>query len=106
MGGTIDEANAFIGVARLHVSRASNTMLARIQNDLFDAGADLTMPARRGKRSGNLRISTVQVLRLEGEIDELNARLAPLTSFILPGGTGAAAHLHVARAIVAGPRLS
>ncbi len=99
-GGTIDEANAFIGVARLHVSRVSDAMLARIQNDLFDAGADLTMPARRGRRSGTLRISTVQVQRLEGEIDELNARLAPLTSFILPGGTSAAAHLHVARAIV------
>ena len=99
-GGMIDEANAFIGVARLHVSGVSDAMLARIQNDLFDAGADLTMPARRGRRSGTLRISTVQVQRLEGEIDELNARLAPLTSFILPGGTSAAAHLHVARAIV------
>ena len=75
-------------------------MLARIQNDLFDAGADLTTPARRGRRAGNLRISTAQVRRLEGEIDELNARLAPLTSFILPGGTSASAHLHVARAIV------
>ena len=99
-GGTIDEANAHIGIARLHVSRAADTMLARIQNDLFDAGADLTMPARRGRRAGNLRISTVQVQRLEDEIDALNARLAPLTSFILPGGTSAAAHLHVARSIV------
>lgn len=99
-GGAIDEANAYIGIARLHVSQATDAMLARIQNDLFDAGADLTMPARRGRRAGNLRISTAQVRRLEGEIDELNARLAPLTSFILPGGTSASAHLHVARAIV------
>ena len=99
-GGAIDEANAHIGVARLHVSPAADAMLARVQNDLFDAGADLTMPARRGRRAGSIRISTVQVRRLEDEIDGLNARLAPLTSFILPGGGGGSAQLHVARSIV------
>ncbi len=95
--GAVDEANAAIGVARLHVSGAVDEMLQRIQNDLFDLGADLCRPDD-GKREA-LRIVDAQVDRLEAEIDALNAALAPLTSFVLPGGTKAAAHLHVARTL-------
>jgi len=95
--GTSDEANAVIGMARLHTSDEADEMLARIQNDLFDLGADLCTP-EDGKRSeGALRVVAEQVDRLEREIDAMNENLAPLTSFILPGGSPAAAHLHLAR---------
>jgi len=98
--GTVDETNAAIGVARLHVGGTPGleAMLGRIQNDLFDLGADLAVPQREGKAE-RLRILESQVERLERDIDALNAALAPLNSFILPGGTLAAAHLHVARTI-------
>jgi cob(I)alamin adenosyltransferase len=96
--GTIDETNAAVGVARLHATHDSeiDPMLARIQNDLFDLGADLCSPAADGK---GLTVTDAQVARLEAEIDRLNAHLSPLRSFVLPGGTPAAAHLHVARTI-------
>lgn len=103
--GTVDEANAALGLARLHTieDRETDEILARIQNDLFDLGADLCTPegdARAArKQEGALRIVPEQVDRLEQEIDALNESLAPLTSFILPGGTPAAAHLHMARTI-------
>jgi cob(I)alamin adenosyltransferase len=96
--GTVDEANAAIGIARLHTSGHGDEMLVRIQNDLFDLGADLAVPQRDGKAE-RLRVLASQVERLERDIDGLNARLAPLTSFVLPGGTPAAAHLHLARTI-------
>jgi cob(I)alamin adenosyltransferase len=100
--GTVDETNASIGVARLSLSAAPqlDAMLARAQNDLFDLGADLTAPEREGKpQRERLRISQAQVERLEAEIDELNAELTPLRSFVLPGGSAAAAALHVARTV-------
>ena len=101
--GTVDEANAAIGLARLHVGSPADAdtdaMLARIQNDLFDLGADLAVPQREGKAE-RLRVVSSQVERLERDIDTLNAKLAPLTSFVLPGGTPAAAYLHLARTIV------
>jgi cob(I)alamin adenosyltransferase len=100
--GTVDETNALIGVARLSLSAQPqlDAMLARAQNDLFDLGADLTAPEREGKpQRERLRISEAQVERLEGEIDELNAELTPLRSFVLPGGSAAAAALHVARTV-------
>src|ERR1700721_1626157 len=98
--GTVDEANAAIGLVRLHTDGEVDAMLARIQNDLFDLGADLCVP-ESGKRGGNaLRIVDTQVDRLEREIDAMNADLKPLTSFVLPGGTPAAAYLHLARTIV------
>jgi cob(I)alamin adenosyltransferase len=102
--GTVDEANAAIGLARLHVDPDADAMLARIQNDLFDLGADLCTP-EEGRRApgdrkvGALRIVAAQVARLEGEIDRMNAALRPLDSFILPGGTAAAAYLHLARTV-------
>jgi cob(I)alamin adenosyltransferase len=98
--GTIDEANATIGIARLYTEAAADEMLGRIQNDLFDLGADLCTPAagRRGTKA--LRIVKAQTERLEGEIDVMNAALAPLDSFILPGGSPAAAYLHLARTVV------
>jgi cob(I)alamin adenosyltransferase len=97
--GTIDEADAVIGIARLHVSAELDQMLSRIQNDLFDLGADLCRPDdKAGKES--LRVIDSQVERLEHEIDAMNAKLSPLTSFVLPGGGPAAAHLHLARTIV------
>lgn len=102
--GTVDEANAVIGIARLHASGADAEMLARIQDDLFDLGADLCVPeqGRKGESAGYeaLRISARQVKRLEDEIDAMNASLAPLESFILPGGSAAAAYLHLARTVV------
>jgi cob(I)alamin adenosyltransferase len=102
--GAVDEANSAIGVARLATAAepALDAMLARIQNDLFDLGAELATPPKPGAAAeGAARLSIVQsqVDRLEREIDTLNAALAPLKSFVLPGGTAAAAHLHVARAI-------
>jgi cob(I)alamin adenosyltransferase len=98
--GTVDEANAVIGLARLHAAGETDAMLARIQNDLFDLGADLCTPegARGGKEA--LRIVGAQVERLEQEIDALNAELKPLDSFVLPGGSPCAAHLHLARTVV------
>ena len=98
--GTVDETNAAIGVVRLHLAGAPDidAMLGLIQNDLFDLGADLAVPQREGKAE-RLRVVANQVDRLERDIDALNERLSPLTSFVLPGGTPAAAHLHVARTI-------
>jgi cob(I)alamin adenosyltransferase len=97
--GTVDETNAAIGLARLHTDGELDAMLARIQNDLFDLGADLCVP-EEGRRGGDaLRIVETQVERLEREIDAMNAELAPLTSFVLPGGTAAAAYLHLARTV-------
>jgi cob(I)alamin adenosyltransferase len=98
--GTVDETNAVIGVARLHLTdaRELDAMLGLIQNDLFDLGADLAVPQREGKAE-RLRVLSSQVERLERDIDGLNANLAPLTSFVLPGGTSAAAYLHLARTV-------
>lgn len=105
--GTVDEANAQIGVARLHTrdkaTKSADAMLDRIQNDLFDLGADFARPISDSSDKNavsELRICQIQVDRLENEIDQLNDDLAPLTSFILPGGTPAASQLHVARTIV------
>lgn len=97
--GTVDEANAAIGLARLHTSGATDAMLARIQNDLFDLGADLATPGDDFADPKALRIVAGQTLRLEQEIDAVNAHLQPLNSFILPGGSPAAAFLHLARTI-------
>jgi len=100
--GTIDEANSAIGVARLHMQGMPvlERMLTLIQNDLFDLGADLATPDD-GKAPAHepLRIVDSQVARIESDIDELNADLQPLKSFVLPGGHSAAAHLHLARTI-------
>jgi cob(I)alamin adenosyltransferase len=97
--GAVDETNSAIGIARLETHGDDDAMLARIQNDLFDLGADLSAPEDGRKAEGRLRIAGSQVERLEREIDAMNAGLAPLTSFILPGGAALAAHLHLARAI-------
>lgn len=100
--GTVDETNATIGMARLHTGSlpALDAMLARIQNDLFDLGADLCAPDKGEPLPYEpLRIVEAQVQRLEREIDTLNADLAPLRSFVLPGGSPAAAHLHLARTV-------
>ena len=94
--GQVDEANAAIGLARLHTRGSADAMLARIQNDLFDLGADLCRPEAK---EGDLRIVESQVTRLEREIDKMNAALQPLQSFVLPGGTPAAAYLHQARTV-------
>jgi len=98
--GTVDETNAAIGIVRLHLSDAPelDAMLGLVQNDLFDLGADLAVPQRDGKAE-RLRILSSQVERLERDIDRLNGALEPLTSFVLPGGTAAAAYLHLARTI-------
>src|SRR3954468_21396775 len=95
--GTVDEANTVVGIARLHAEGELDQMLARIQNDLFDLGADLCRPEVEGKEG--LRIVEAQVERLEREIDAMNAKLAPLNSFVLPGGTPVAAYLHQARTV-------
>ena len=95
----MDETNCAIGIARLDAEGDMDAMLARIQNDLFDLGADLCAPEDGASAEGRLRIAAAQVERLEREIDAMNAELAPLTSFVLPGGTALAAHLHLARAI-------
>jgi cob(I)alamin adenosyltransferase len=97
--GAVDEANSAIGVARLDAEGDADAMLSRIQNDLFDLGADLSAPEDGRKAEGRLRVSGAQVERLEREIDAMNETLSPLTSFVLPGGTALAAHLHLARAI-------
>ena len=106
--GAVDEANAAVGVARLHAGGAADEMLRRIQDDLFDLGADLCRPqgeepqGEEAPREGGgaLRVVAAQVTRLEEEIDALNADLKPLDSFVLPGGTPAAAQLHLARTVV------
>jgi cob(I)alamin adenosyltransferase len=100
--GTVDEVTAAIGVARLHTrdAPAVDTMLARIQNDLFDLAADLCSPDKgKGPGGERLAINAPQVKRLEDEIDTLNAELAPLRTFVLAGGSSAAAYLHLARTI-------
>jgi cob(I)alamin adenosyltransferase len=102
--GTVDETNAAVGLARLYTALPEfavlDAMLARIQNELFDVGADLCLP-ETAKRHGRapLRLLPAQVSRLESEIDALNEGLAPLRSFVLPGGHAAAAHLHLCRTI-------
>lgn len=102
--GSVDETNAAIGLARLHLAGPHadvDAMLGRIQNDLFDLGADLCAPERGGAKPKRerLRVSEDQVKRLEDEIDRMNAELAPLRSFVLPGGSPAAAALHLARTV-------
>lgn len=96
--GTIDETNSAIGVARLYTEGKQDAMLARIQQDLFDLGADLSTP-HAPKFDKALRIIPEQVTRIEKEIDHMNAVLAPLDSFVLPGGKKVSAHLHLARTI-------
>lgn len=97
--GTVEEASAAIGLARLHVTAELDAILERVQNDLFDVGADLAVPEPSEPGRSRLRVIAAQVERLEREIDEANASLAPLDSFVLPGGTPAAACLHLARTI-------
>ena len=103
--GTIDEANSTIGLARMENARASSpnletdAVLNRIQNDLFDLGADLCTPEDGRRAEGPLRVIASQVERLEKEIDRINGSLNPLESFILPGGTPLAAYLHLARTV-------
>jgi cob(I)alamin adenosyltransferase len=103
--GAVDEANAVIGMARLHTDGEADAMLYRIQHDLFDLGADLCTPQKEAESKesgaiGELRIVAEQIERLEQEIDAMNADLGSLTSFILPGGTPGAACLHLARTVV------
>jgi cob(I)alamin adenosyltransferase len=100
--GTVDEVNAVIGIARLHAAGnlELDPMLARIQNDLFDVGADLCLPDKgKGPGGARLDVTDAQVEWLERQIDRLNGELAPLRSFILPGGSAAAAYLHLARTV-------
>ncbi|WP_333586508.1 cob(I)yrinic acid a,c-diamide adenosyltransferase [Phenylobacterium sp.] len=100
--GAVDETNACLGLARLHTAQDEllHGILLRIQNDLFDLGADLATPPAPDEADGQaLRILPAQVARLESEIDTMNATLSPLRSFILPGGSPAAAHLHLARTV-------
>lgn len=100
--GTVDETNSVIGIVRLHTGAMPklDAMLARIQNELFDLGADLATPEKDEKLDWEpLRILEAQVTRLESEIDEMNAALEPLRSFVLPGGTPSAAYLHLARTV-------
>ena len=100
--GTVDETNAAIGVARLHLAEMPqlDAMLGLIQNDLFDLGADLCTPEGGRRSAGALRVVAAQVKRLEAEIDRMNTGLPPLESFVLPGGSAASAHLHLARTVV------
>lgn len=102
--GTVDEANAVIGIARLYTGAdpamaEADAMLGRMQDDLFDLGADLCVPETGARQEGALRMVQKQIDRLEKEIDAMNAHLAPLDSFILPGGSPASAQLHLARTI-------
>ncbi|MAK83471.1 cob(I)yrinic acid a,c-diamide adenosyltransferase [Phenylobacterium sp.] len=100
--GSVDETNACLGLARLHTGDDAllDPMLKRIQNDLFDLGADLANPPAPDEDPARvLRVTDGQVTRLEQEIDQINADLSPLTSFVLPGGTPAAAALHQARTV-------
>lgn len=100
--GTTDELNSALGLARLHAEGETDDALARIQNDLFDCGADLCRPDRENDARAEyppLRMVDSQVTRLETEIDAMTSVLAPLRSFILPGGTALAAHLHLCRTV-------
>jgi cob(I)alamin adenosyltransferase len=100
--GTVDETNATIGMARLHAEAEIDAALARIQNDLFDLGADLCRPEMENDAKAEyppLRMAQEQVDRLEAEIDAMNKALSPLRSFILPGGSPLAAHLHLCRTV-------
>ena len=100
--GTVDEANSTLGLARLHAKGELDAALARIQNDLFDLGADLCTPDMARDAQAEyppLRMIAPQVARLESEIDAMNARLTPLRSFILPGGSALAAYLHLCRTV-------
>lgn len=100
--GTVDETNATLGLARLHAEGEMDAALGRIQNDLFDLGADLCRPASESEGSAEyppLRMSDAQVERLEAEIDQMNDALEPLRSFVLPGGSALAAHLHLSRTV-------
>ena len=100
--GTVDEVNATVGLARLHAEGRMDGQLAAIQNDLFDLGADLCRPDMEQDATADyppLRVSDTQVDRLEAEIDVMNAALSPLRSFVLPGGTPLAAHLHLCRTV-------
>lgn len=100
--GSVDEVNSVLGICRLHTAELDDdrfdAMLARVQNDLFDLGADLATPVTEEEPQHALRITADQVQRLEDEIDQMNADLEPLNSFVLPGGNSAAAHIHLARA--------
>jgi cob(I)alamin adenosyltransferase len=101
--GAVEEANAALGLVRLHTAGTdpeADAMLARIQNEMFDLGADLCVPATESKGRSRLRVDDAQCARLEQEVAAMNAVLPPLTSFILPGGTPAAASAHLARTIV------
>lgn len=97
--GAVDACNATIGLVRQHTLEDADAMLERIQHDLFDLGADIAAPLSQdeAKESNALRIIATQVTRLEQEIDTMNEQLAPLTSFVLPGGSSASAYLHLAR---------
>lgn len=95
--GEVDEANAALGMLRLHCDGEADAMLGRIMNDLFDVGADLCVPGAAGER---LRLTDAPSLRLEAEVVAMNAELPALTSFVLPGGTAGAAHAHLARTLV------
>jgi cob(I)alamin adenosyltransferase len=100
--GTVDETNATVGMARLHAKGVMDAQLAAIQNDLFDLGADLCRPDREQDKTAEyppLRVTQGQVDRLESEIDVMNADLEPLRSFVLPGGSALAAHLHLCRTV-------
>ena len=100
--GTVDELNSFVGVARLEAGDALADQLAAIQNDLFDLGADLCRPEMEKDAEAEyppLRVVAAQVDRLEAEIDDMNAALEPLRSFVLPGGSALSAHLHVCRTV-------
>jgi len=103
--GSVDEANSVIGIARLSTKGQADAMLSRIQNDMFDLGADLATPVKDSETADftpddmTLRITPAQVKRLEDEIDTMNAELTPLTSFTLPGGSPASAYLHLARTV-------
>jgi len=94
--GAVDELNAALGLARLHADAAADAMLARIQQDLFDLGADLCVPGAAGDR---LRVAPTQCLRLEAEVAAMNENIPPLKSFVMPGGSPAAAYAHLARTI-------
>jgi cob(I)alamin adenosyltransferase len=99
--GTVDETNSAIGVARLHLAGEPevDAIMGRVQNDLFDLGADFAVPEGDGAPKERLRVVDAQVTRLESEIDGLNASLKPLRSFVLPGGEASAAYLHQARTV-------
>ncbi len=97
--GSIDELNASLGVARIYLENNEDTIITRIQNDLFDLGADISVPYKMPAKNKKLRISSTQITRLESEIDLMNSTLSALKSFILPGGTLSAAKVHMARTI-------